>query len=101
MTFDEAARHLLRRARERALDLEVLGERSRELTVRAFEGRLDQLTQAERGGIGIRVMVAGRVGYAYSEEFSPSALDWMLEEAVANAGLQDQNKETQSTEFIP
>ncbi len=101
MTFDEAARRLLQQARERGLDLEVLGERSRELTARAFEGRLDQLTQAERGGIGIRAMVAGRVGYAYSEEFSPPALDWMLEEAVANAGLQERNSEAQSTEFIP
>jgi PmbA protein len=38
--------------------------------------------------LGVRVVVAGRVGYAYSEEMTSAALEWMLDEAVQNAALQ-------------
>ena len=96
MTSEEAQRYLLEQAHARGVDVEILEARSREFTARAFQGRLEQLTQAERGGVGIRVASGGRVGYAYSEELSLAALDWLLEEALQNAALQEQ-----STEFIP
>jgi len=88
MTGDEARRYVLAQARERGVDVEVVGQQSRELTARAHAGRIEQLTQAVRGGLGVRVVTGGRTGYAYTEELSPAALDWMLDEATENAGLQ-------------
>ncbi|MDQ7843499.1 MAG: metallopeptidase TldD-related protein [Armatimonadota bacterium] len=90
MTPEEARRYVLARARERGVAAEVLAELGRELTARAHQRRLEQLTQAVRGGVGVRVVVAGRTGYAYSEELTPEALDWMLQEAIDNAGLQSE-----------
>lgn len=88
MTFEEARDHILGRARARGVGAEVLARRVRELTVRAHEGRVEQVTQAVQGGIGVRVVADGRVGYAYTEELSPAALDWVFDEAVENAALQ-------------
>lgn len=96
MTFDEAKRHILDQAQVRGIGAEVVGQRQRELTARAHTGRLEQLTQAVQGGVGVRVVVGGRVGYAYSEELSPTALDWMLNEAIENASLQ-----REATGFLP
>ncbi len=89
MTFEEATRYVLEQARARGVAAEVLGERGRELTARAWQGRLDQITEAGQGGVGVRVVVDKKVGYAYSEELSPRALDWMLVEAIENAALRE------------
>jgi PmbA protein len=88
MTQDEARRHVLGRAKERGIAAEVLTELGRELTAKSHQRKLEQITQAVRGGIGVRVVVDGRVGYAYSEELTPAALDWMLREATDNSSLQ-------------
>ncbi len=90
MTLQEAQTYLLERARERGVELEVLSSGSRELTLRAREEQLEEITAAERGGLGVRVVTEGRTGYAYSEELTPEALDWMLDEAVENAKLQSE-----------
>lgn len=96
MTLDDAKRYVLEAARSRGIAADVLGARARELTARSHQQRIEQITQAVQGGIGVRVVIDGRMGYGYSEELTPSALDWMLNEAVENAGLQ-----TEADKFIP
>ena len=87
MTFQQAKSYLLERAQQLRIDLEILAGETRELTVEAFGGTLAEITQATQGGIGLRVVAAGRTGYAYSEELTKEALDWTLAEAQENAGL--------------
>ncbi len=90
MNLQEAKAYLLERARERGVELEILASGSRELSLKAREGALEEITAAERGGIGVRVVKDGKTGYAYSEELSPEALDWVLAEAIENAELQSE-----------
>jgi len=96
MTQEEGRRYVLARAKERGIAAEVLTEMGRELTARSHQRKLEQITQAVRGGIGVRVVVDGRVGYAYSEELSSAALDWMLQEATDNSSLQ-----AEASGFLP
>ena len=88
MTFETAKDFLLQRARARGVDAEVLGTSERELTLAADGGRIQEITQARRGGVGVRVIDDGRVGYASSEALDQASLEWMLDEAIENAGLQ-------------
>jgi len=88
VTLEEAKRYLLDKAKERKVAMEVLGQRDRELSLKARDGRLEEITQATQGGIGVRVVAKERVGYAFSEQLTPEALDWMLNEAIENAALQ-------------
>lgn len=88
MTFEQARDYLLEKATAQSLEAEVLAQESREFSVRARQGVLDEITQATQGGVGLRVVVDGRVGYAYTEERTPEALDWILAEARDNALLQ-------------
>ncbi|GAA5334660.1 MULTISPECIES: TldD/PmbA family protein [Thermus] len=87
MTLEEAKRYLLRRAKELGLEAELLFLEDRELSLRAREGALEEIKEARQGGLGLRVLAQGRVGYAYTEDLSPKALDWALEEARENALL--------------
>lgn len=88
MTFEQAKDFLLRRAGERGVDAEVLGSSERELTLSARDARVDEISHAERGGVGVRVIDAGRVGYASSEALDEASLEWVLDEAIENASLQ-------------
>lgn len=96
MTFAEAKRYLLARADREGIDLEVLVSETRELTLETFEGELSQIVEATQGGIGLRAVVAGRTGYASTEERSSEALDWAFDEAVDNARIRDEG-----TGFLP
>lgn len=87
MTLEEAKRYVLRRAQELGLKAELLFQEERELSLRAREGRLEEIKEARQRGLGLRVEAEGKVGYAYTEELSREALDWALEEARENALL--------------
>ncbi len=89
MTVTEAKAWLLARAAERGVDLEVLGTSSRSLSIEAKGGKTTDLTHSAQGGVGLRVVLHGRVGYASTEELSHEALAWALDEAIENAGLQE------------
>ncbi len=90
MTFEEARDYLLQKAKALGIDAEVLATHTRELTIQAHGGKVEEITQATQGGIGVRVVVEGKTGYAYTEERTPEALDWVLQEAHENALLQSE-----------
>ena len=89
MTYTEAREYLLKQAKALGVDAEVIASENRTLTLEAFENKLSSTTQAQQGGVGLRVIVNGKTGYASSEERSREALDWALTEAKENAELQD------------
>lgn len=88
MTFDEAKRWLLDEARRLVVDLEVLGSLQRELRINAQDGKAGETTVSTRGGVGLRVVTGGRVGYASTEDLAEESLAWALSEAIENASLQ-------------
>lgn len=94
MTVKEAQRWLLARAAERGVELEVLSTSKHSLTIEAQNGEVSDVSMASSGGVGLRVISSGRVGYAYSEELSEEALSWTLDEAIGNAELQESGSAT-------
>lgn len=87
MTVHDAKTWLLAKAEERGVDLEVLSTTERTLSIDAQDGAASDVRLATRGGIGLRVVSGGRVGYASTEELSEEALAWALDEAIENAEL--------------
>jgi PmbA protein len=88
MTFERAKEYVLGLARERGVGAEVIASSERTLSLSADGGRVDEFTYAHQGGLGIRVVQGGRVGYASTEALDEESLTWALDEAVANAELQ-------------
>ena len=97
MTRDEARTWLLRQAEKQGVDLEVLTTSKRTLDLEARDGQPADISLAEQGGLGLRVVRDGRAGYASTEELSEEALTWTFAEALANAELQDSDH----TAFLP
>jgi PmbA protein len=88
MTFEEAKDYLVREARARSVDVEVLADSHRRLSVSVNGGRVAELTHATQGGIGVRAVIDGKVGYASTESLDEESLAWVLDEAIENAALQ-------------
>lgn len=86
--FDEEVHALLAQARARGLtDVEVFARSDEALTLRANQGALEAFQRSHSVGIGVRVVQGDRVGYAYSENLTPEALQRMLTEAAENAAI--------------
>ena len=66
-------------------EVEVYVARSRETTARARKGEVETLEQATSGGVGVRVVVDGKQGFASVGSLDPAAIAGALEDARDNA----------------
>lgn len=57
------------------------------LSIEVRDQEVEALTTARDQGLGLRVIADRRVGFAYTTDFSPPALDLCVEQALANARL--------------
>ncbi len=94
MKVTEAKSWLLTEAARRGVDLEVLATNESNLTIQAQNGATSDVSMSSSGGIGLRVITSGRVGYAFTEELTEDALKWTLDEAIGNAELQESGQAT-------
>ncbi|MBE0528830.1 MAG: TldD/PmbA family protein, partial [Thermoleophilia bacterium] len=80
---------LERAAARGATDVEVYGERSTSHRIKVYRQEVEQLTAAQRRGVGVRVFSGGAVGHAYTSDLSDGALDDVVQRAVDNAAVSD------------
>ena len=60
-------------------------ERGRNGSVRVRDGEVEELTESTAKGVGLRVFIGGRLGFAYGSDFSNAALDALAARAIALA----------------
>ena len=81
---------LLERAAQRgAHAVEVYGERSSSHRIKVYRREVEQLTAAQRRGVGVRVFAGGAVGHAYTSDLSDGALDAVVQRAIDHAAVSD------------
>lgn len=81
--YNALAKQVVARAKKKgARQAEAWVEVGRESSVRVRDGQIEDLTQATGKGVGLRVFVQGRLGFAYSSDFSDAALDGIVTRAV-------------------
>ena len=75
--YKEIAGVLVEKAEKAGADQsEVFYSSSKELTIEVRNGQVDTLKNSRQHGIGIRVLVGNRLGYAYTTDLS--SLLWIL-----------------------
>lgn len=91
--YEALAKKLVQRATKRgAKQAEAYVEVGRQADVRVRDGQIEDLTQATSKGVGLRVFVKGRLGFAFSSDFDPSTLDAFVDRAVALAEASAPNR---------
>jgi PmbA protein len=81
--LNELAESLIDRARP-GEQLEVVVAASSSTSARAYDGDIESLTVADSAGLGVRVVVEGRVGFASAGTLDPDVALETLEEARDN-----------------
>jgi len=73
--------------------VEAYAEESRHTDVEARKGEVEGLTSAESRGVGVRLIVGGRLGFAYAADPSDDEIVATVERARENAtlGTEDEN----------
>jgi PmbA protein len=77
-------RLLARCKQQGAEDAELYVSRGTEFTVRVYKGEIESLVSAESRGIGLRTFREHRVGFSYTSDFEPQALEQLVDEALVN-----------------
>jgi len=70
-----------------AESVEAYASETRRTEVKARAGQVESLAFSETRGVGVRVIVAGRMGYAYVADPSPKEVTEAVARARANAAL--------------
>jgi len=65
--------------------VEAYAAHSVDTDVKVFEGAVEEMAVAESGGVGVRVVVGGRMGYAWAGSLEPDLVAAVLDEARDNA----------------
>lgn len=79
------AAHILEMAGNK-VQAEVFIQDSQEMTIEVANYEVENLKLAQERGVGLRVVADRRLGYAYSSDLSPGALQKMVQQAIHNAG---------------
>jgi PmbA protein len=88
----EVCRKVVARARKAgATQAEAYAERTREASVRVRDGEIEDLVEATGKGLGLRVIRDGRLGFAYTSDFSEDALADFVKRALALARVSERD----------
>lgn len=82
-------REALARAAGLPGDLEVFVQESETTSIKVYQGEVESLVSGRPKGLGARYVHAGRMGYAYTGDFSPAGLAHVVAMAVANTEAAD------------
>lgn len=84
--YQNLAKELVDKATAKgAHQAEVYISKGKELTIEVANGQVETLKNAEEHGLGIRVIVDNRLGYAYTSDLSNEALEMTIAQAINNA----------------
>lgn len=94
MNYEELAADVVAKARTAGADeADVYLQVSTEFSVDVRKGEVETLTQAGGKGLGLRVFVDKRMGFASTSDFDSAALDSLISTTVALAAVADKKPE--------
>jgi PmbA protein len=76
-------------ARQRGVEAEAYLNVGQESEILVDRGKVEKLSQAGSKGLGVRVLVDGKMGYAYTSDFSAQSLTNAIDDAITLAEITD------------
>ncbi|MFJ7732130.1 TldD/PmbA family protein [Lysinibacillus sp. NPDC097231] len=86
-------------------EAEVYFERKNSFQCMLFEGQIDSYETSEDGGLSLRGLHNGKMGYAYTEKLDDDSMSFLIDSAKANADVLDEDESIDifegSNEYTP
>lgn len=93
MNYEQLVKKLVQRAKRKgATQADAFLNVGRESDCRVRDGEIEDLTEATSKGVGLRVIVRNRLGFAYTSDFDPASLDSFVDRALQLAEAAAPNK---------
>lgn len=84
MDYKELARKIFEAGQLKMDEMEVFIQKNKEFEIEVFEGKVDKYSISESGGLSLRGLADGKMGYSYTEKIDESSIDMLVEEAYEN-----------------
>ena len=99
----ELAQDVVRRSATRGVEAEAIIMDEQETMIRVDRGQVEQLSQSGSKGLGVRVIDGGRVGYAYTSDFSAASIEetWQAALDLARVATPDEHRALPDPQPIP
>lgn len=65
-------------------EMEVFIEKNNKLALEVFQGQVDKYSISQSGGLSLRGLSNGKMGYSYTEKIDESSIDMLIDEAYEN-----------------
>lgn len=90
-------------AQDSSAEIEVIITESRATEIRVDRGEVEKLSQSDSRGMGVRVIEAGRTGYAYTSDFSDESINktWRMALELAAVATPDEYRTLPEPQPIP
>lgn len=89
MDYLQLAQDVSKKASASGAEAEAIVIVGQQSEIQVDQGQVEKLSQAGSKGLGVRVVDGGRVGYAYTSDFSPDAIEETWRGALALARAAD------------
>ncbi|MGE7835405.1 TldD/PmbA family protein [Viridibacillus arvi] len=95
MKITEFQEKLLQKAMDAGFkEAEVFYEKAESFQCMIFEGEIDSYETSVDGGLSLRGLYNGKMGYAYTEKIDEDSISFLIDNAKANAELLDEDDGT-------
>ncbi len=84
---------LLNKAQEAGfIEAEVYYEQNKSMKCMLYKGEIDSYETSEDGGLGLRGLYNGKMGYSYTEKLDDESVPFLINSAKANANILDEDE---------
>src|SRR5699024_11877372 len=85
MKYKDLLKKLLNQGKDRVEELEAFLVKNKEIDINIYEGEISKYSIAESGGLCLRGLSDGKMGYSYTEKLDESSFHELIENVVENA----------------
>lgn len=100
--YMELAKEVVKRAAANNVQAEAVITQDSETQVKVSKGEVEQLSQSNARGLGVRVIDGGRTGYAYTSDFSDEGIEqtWRTALELSKVATADEHRKLPDTRSI-
>ena len=93
MEYRDLLEKLLRESKDKMDDAETFLIKSKETEINIYEGEISKYSIAESGGLSLRGLSQGKMGYSYTEKIDETSIDMLISDVLENGKYIDDDPE--------
>lgn len=93
MTYRKLLEKLLVEGKKKMEEVETFMIRNKEVNINVYKGEISKYSIAESGGLSLRGLYNGKMGYSYTEKLDESSIDILIDGVIENSKYIDGDPE--------